>query len=227
MALSDILLSWLILNSGGLLFIVGSVPTRVLIRKFDPSCQKYSARWFPARWLQFRNVDHLQLLSKHLKPPAHVRTKSGHVFNNEEMLIICLNRYAHGESWDAIADRFGDATAFSQAFDLFVDHLFCSCYHRICGDSLCCWTPMIDTLCRTMGCKIQCPCFCFQRNNYGLLGSNYLIEMDVNDFTTYEFIDATNAKSCRIDAELAQCTMCTVQSDVRMQSLYNTLFSDT
>jgi hypothetical protein len=112
-----------------------------------------------------------------------------------------LNRYAHGESWDAIADRFGgDATAFSRAFEWFVDHLFFSFYHAICGDSLRRWLPMVDTFRQTIGAKFQKTPSPFETTYYGLFDDDYIIDMNIDDFTTFAFIDATNVRSCRVGA---------------------------
>jgi hypothetical protein len=77
------------------------------------------------RLFRFRDVEQLKKLSTYFRLPKLIKIKSNHIFNNEEMLMIALNRFASGENWESLTDRFGgDATVFGRAFEWFVDHLF-------------------------------------------------------------------------------------------------------
>jgi hypothetical protein len=94
--------------------------------------------------------------------------------------MISLNRFASGENWETLTDRFGgDATAFGRAFDWFVKHLFSSFYHVTCGDSLKRWVPMMDQFQTTIGEKFCATHSPFERTYYELLIDDFIIDMDV------------------------------------------------
>ena len=146
---------------------------------------------------RFRDIEQLKKLSSYFCLPKLIKIKSNHIFNNKEMLMIALNHFASGENWESLMDQFGgDATVFGQAFEWFIDHLFFTFYHAICGDSWRLWVPMLPLFWRTIAEKFRMTPSPFEWTNYVLLIDDFLINMNVNTFTTYGFIDATNKQSC-------------------------------
>ena len=84
-------------------------------------------------------------------PEQFVRASSRHVFGGEECFIIMMYHLIKGVPFTAMARLFGgDPRYFSWMFDMMVDHLYNTFYHKISGTSLSQWFPRYVHTCRRL-----------------------------------------------------------------------------
>ena len=158
-----------------------------------------SLRTVDARmWTRFTKEQLYQLLT-YLRIPPVIRI-NGYVFNQEEMLIVCLTKIAHGESWHVmIPHRFGgNPDIWGGAFGWFINHIFVKFYHKISGDSIGrMWADEANNFRELIWKKLTySPCELEDWMN-GELEELTIVNLPLPHFKPWAFIDCTDVRSSR------------------------------
>ena len=142
----------------------------------------------------------LRLLMLHLRIPNTVAIGPRYRFSGEELLIVCLTRFATGDPWTRlIPSHFGgEVRRWSFAFRWFVDHLFITFFHKISGRSIEGWIGHMDVFKRSILGRLAKPAHPFEVEfDNQLAHPQYIIECPIDSWRVFGFIDDTNVWTCR------------------------------
>ena len=91
----------------------------------------------------------LKLLYLHLRIPKKFTAYNSHHFDGEFVLILSLTYLASAENMKSLTYKFGGNHDFwGIVFKEFIDHLYCTFYHKISGDSMRNYPKKISRICR-------------------------------------------------------------------------------
>lgn len=101
-------------------------------------------------------IQELQLLRCHWRIPHSFRSSSGHVFTGEEAMLIYLYHIRTGTAYTRMANTVfgGDPRKITWYIREILDHLHDTFYHKISGDSMSQWLPLIDDFCEAIHNKL-------------------------------------------------------------------------
>ena len=145
------------------------------------------------QWTRF-TLPQLRLLLVHLRLPEEVRI-DGYVWHGEEILLISLTRFALGENYSTMEDKFGGNSArYPAAFWWFTRYTCKTFFHKISGDSMNMWVENnLEEYRRVIHKFVVEP-----RETAN--GVEPALDIDFNDFLNSGFMDDTVLKSCRVGA---------------------------
>jgi hypothetical protein len=151
-------------------------------------------------WTRFTRQQ-LHLLLLHLRIPAVVRPPvSGgrRSFSGEEVLIISLTKIFLGLSFITMESFFGgNPRDYSSVFHWFINHIFCTFYNKILGNSLEMWVNQVDEFRRIICNRISHPPTQIELEIDPTLVEDELLGISFDDFRCWGFIDATDFRTTR------------------------------
>jgi hypothetical protein len=126
------------------------------------------------------------------KIPSVVRIKR-YKFTGEEIMLICLTRFAQGSDWTDLADnKFGgEARYMSLMFSWFIDHMFEKHQHMITQESLKFHLFRIDEYRKIICEKLSSKATKVENNKETTIYSNH------KKWRIFGFIDDNGIRTCR------------------------------
>lgn len=121
-------------------------------------------------------------------------------------MIVCLARYKTGSNWQHMIGTVfgGDVTRWIDAWRWFVEHLFFTFYHRICGHSLSFWKPHIPAFRRAFASYVrEAPCQEERDMDEDMTKhptNDFSVDVDEDLWRIWAVIDAMKAKTSRAGA---------------------------
>ena len=175
-------------------YVIPSPPTRRTFKELTGS-ELYELT-------RFRSVRDLEKLAEHLRLPISFRARHGHVFHIEEVVIVSLARFSTGNTMPNLVKGFfgGDVNKWYSAFRAFVDHVFLTFYHRICGRSLDFIKPQVQSFINVIATLMaKQPTKEETAGDEDLFNSHKDFYKHINPrlWRIWGFVDATNQKTCR------------------------------